>query len=754
MPVRLPGNTNSRYLQGAIADWQPAGAFTMHFRVLPLESATQTLATRWQGSTDRAFLLDISGSSTAFNILGADNNGYGENSGPPVQPGVWSSVFAVFTGSGGSVEVYVNGRKGPGTAVGATTIHTSSLSPVIGARLDSGITNSNFNGFIEDIATWSVALTPAEMNHIVRGGKPWSIRRGALMGYWPLADNFAPGVDLAIAALTPVGTADLAAAGQQDTLMNTELWFVAEEEPPVVDIIAPFLSVGTGIRTPTVSESGLFAPFLNIGVGMFSVGLTDLIYAPFFNVGAGLSNPFLLAGLPPPFIPPSLPPTLLPGTPVGPGVPLPPLSSGGLGGIRFYQGPPWRWLVTDLETNTLTFLDRLAAQAVVTYGLDRGASAKLTVPSASPEVNILHTDGDPFVSEGNRLLYGFRREGDGPLWQCRFAGKILLVGDSGLTENATTTITAFDPWHMLYQRPMVNWADEFPDEAGFFSFDDTQVGVIALTFLRNTILNHGEVGIDMGDDTPAWSTTGAPDFDPVQLPGTSYWGSPYQAVWSGRTKSKYETTTQVDTDCEQGLMVGEVWDQQIDTGAVDILLTPIYDPVNRPGYLAEVSIYERAGRQADDAVFAWDKPSRNLTKIDRTYDGTKRANTIRYSYGQGGPPVQGGIPISDGASILKYGETWHTQSWPGRDEAAVLALEQLQLELLKDGILTVAIEPASERMPFLFTEWWLGDTVPEYASARLRAPLEGFQRIYGIVLNIDENGYERVPQVLVSPDTA
>jgi len=646
--------------------------------------------------------------------------------------GVWYHVALRQDAS--TLTGWVNGRQDGVSAVSRSWINSST--PV--AIGDTGAGGQTFSGQIANVAIWSAALDPSEILALSEGASPLSIARtiSQLQVFLPLDDYQAGGGARNLATSTASFTMS-GAVGLAPTPA------VAELQPLARD---PFL---TQIGVPVTIDVG----FLDIGVGMFTPVIAPEILPPFVNLGVGVTPPVMLDGPIPPFVPPSLPPTIPSGSPVGPGVPLPPLSSGGLGGIRFYQGPPWRWLVTDLQTNTITFLDRLAAEAVVTYGLNNGSTAKLSVPSANPEVNILHTDGDPFVSEGNRLLYGFRREGDGPIWQCRFAGKILLVEDTGLTENARTIITAWDPWHILYQRPMVNYADTFADKAGFFSFDDTQVGHIALLFLRNTIINQGDLGIDMGDDTPAWSTDGVqPTPSPVQLPGTSYWGSPYKAVWSGRTKSVYQNTNPVDTDCEQGLMVGEIWDQQIETGSVDILLTPIYDPVNRPGYLAEVSVYEKAGRDADDAIFAWDKPSRNLKRINRIIDGTKRANTIRYSWGQGGPPVSGGIPISDGASIIKYGETWHMQAWPGRVEAAALALEQLQLELMKDGQLTVAVEPAPERMPFLFTEWWLGDRIPEYASDRLRASLTGFQRVYGIVLNINENSYEQVPQLLVSPN--
>jgi hypothetical protein len=617
-------------------------------------------------------------------------------------------------------------------------------------------TDTHPDGRMEHMAVWNQALTNNEILALSKGVTPDKIRYSALKGYWPLSGTYGSAVDLGpLAVPAPMtGTVLPAMDYVQGTFEAQDI--AAEIQEGIIE--TPYGQIQLlGYEPTPVGPEELDAPFATIDVEPHTPGAAGSIEPPFFTVGfhAGPVQPGsspsvdvdpveIVEGALPPYVPPSLPPTIPPGTPEGPGVPLPPLSSGGLAGIRFYQGPPWRWVVTDLDTNTITFLDHLALDATVTYGLNRGASAKISMPSANPEVNILHTDGEPFVSEGNRLLYGFRREGGAPIWKVRFAGKILQVEDHGELENARTVVTAYDPWHLLYQRPMINVDGEFPDEAGFFSFDDTQVGVICRIFLNNTIINngsglndHGDLGIDMGDGPLS-------DLEPAygDLPGTPYWDG------------EYENTTAYDTFSQQGMMVGEVWDQQLENGNLDIVMTPIYDPVNRPGYMVDLSIFEIAGSQRDDAVFAWDKPSRNLIGINSLKDGTKRANTIRYYYGEGGPPSGGGIPLSYGPSITKYGETWHQQFYPGRIEEVVNALATLQLFLMEDGIKTVHVTPTPERMPFLFTEFWLGDTVPVYASSNLRQTIAGYQRIYGVVLSIDENSYEQVPQLLVSPSDA
>lgn len=661
----------------------------------------------------------------------------------------------VGTANGSDIHLYVNGFFESSTACGNTFTSYADANLRIAGNNEGPFGNATpryWNGDVEEVALWTEALTYGQIRALYGGQSPTTLNPESLVGYWPLKSGGGAQPDLWTNHTNVVGTNTM--------VRQAGTTWPSDGPTPMQTLALP----GQGLEAPPV-----FSPeFLNIGVGLFAPDLVTQLQAPFLNIGVGLSPPVLTEDpVLPPFVPPPLPPTLGTGSgggtvPVGPGVPLPPLSSGGLAGIRFYQGPPWRWLVTDLAGASITFLDHLAVEAEVTYTLNKPWEARLTMPADNPEVNIPHTDGDPFVSEGNRLLYGFRREGETPKWVCRFAGKVLQVEDTGETEDARTVITAWDPWQILYQRPMVNYNDEFPDQTApktggpgtFFSFDDTQVGGIAGLFLRNTILNQGDVHIDMGDTTPTWSTDGTPTFNPVQLPGTSFWGGPYTAVWSGRTKSLFETTTQVDCDTQQGLMVGEVWDQMLEYGSLDLMLTPIYDPLRRPGVTSELSIYNRVGAPQYDAVFAWDKPGRNVKAFNSLRDGTKRANTIRYYSEQGGPPVGGGIPISDGASILKYEETWHEQFWVGRIQAAAFAMAELQLLLLENGIHTVEISPAPERMPFAFTEWFLGDTVPVYTSNKAREENIGFQRIYGIVLNIDENSYEQVPQVLASPDSA
>lgn len=406
--------------------------------------------------------------------------------------------------------------------------------------------------------------------------------------------------------------------------------------------------------------------------------------------------------------------------------------------VRFYQSPPWRFVILDLPTfETLSFLDHIATDRSATFILDQPAVAAMKVPSDEPEVNIPWPveDDEPFLAEGTRALLGFRREGTlGAPWRIRYAGRIEQLEDVAEADNAFTHITAYDPLRYLFSRPVRNGADfdyTLPGINGS-SYTATRIDVIIGEIIHNTIVADGPVGIDAG---PLYG-------------GTAFWGGTIEAL------------DQIDINFSQGTTVGEAIQQLTQTDQADILLTPIYDPIHRPGYLVELSIFVQAGAVQDNAIFAWDKPSRSLNGISRLIDGTTRATSVKMFAGQGGTATGGQtIPVqTDAAAEAKYGSYWYQQFWPGQNVAgAVLLLAQTALSLRKNGKKTVAISPAPQRSPIPFEEYYLGDRVPVYASRRFREPIpeggvEGieYQRIYGMPILIADDETETILEMLTT----
>lgn len=401
---------------------------------------------------------------------------------------------------------------------------------------------------------------------------------------------------------------------------------------------------------------------------------------------------------------------------------------------RFYQAPDWRFLVTDLDSVAVTFLDRLASERQIEYDLNTPTEIMGIVPSASPEINILHDDGDPFLSEGNRLLYAFRREDGTPPWVCRAAGPLLLVEDTGEPEVSRTQFTAVDPWGYLYNRLCVDADGDLPNENGL-RWTNTPVGEIALQLLKNTIVNEGSVGLDAG-------TT---------------WGG--TASYGGYING---STTAIKYVVDRGKTVGEAWEDLCATELMDLEVVPIYDPVNRPGYTAELNVYKQPapalqprGQERPDAIFTWKKPPRTLSGISRKLNGRERANWIQFYTRLGS--VRAGTQI-DAASIAKYGQYDFTQFFPDqikKNRAEEWSIAQLNLR--RRGVRSVSPIPAQQQPPFLWDEFFVGDLVPVYAPNDLREKLpmadapDVYERVYGITISVSD-GTEIISDVRVSQD--
>lgn len=416
-----------------------------------------------------------------------------------------------------------------------------------------------------------------------------------------------------------------------------------------------------------------------------------------------------------------------------------------------YSSPRWRFVVLDLKTfEILSFLDRIATDRMVTYTLNQPLVTVGKVPSDNPEINIPwpDPDSDPFLTEGSRALLGFRDEGPTNLpWVIRASTIIQQLSDAAGSDDAFSTYTGWDPWKYLFSRPVCNADGSLVGPDGL-SFTATRVDVIAATLLRNTIINQGITGIDAGD-----GSTGAP-------PAYQDWGG--TSFYTGTI----DADTLIDINFPQGTTVGAAWQMLANLDVCDIVLQPIYDPINRPGYLVEFNIKTQWGEDRDDQIFAWDMPSKSLVAINRLLDGTQRGNEIKFFAGQGGSAPGGQtIPVQEDAdSVTKFGEYWLQRFFPGQNvPAAVESLAAAQLELVKDGQITVTFSPAPERSPHPLTDYFLGDRVPVYASNRFRAPIPAtgvpsssqvhYQRIYGIPLTIADDATEEVQEMLTAIPT-
>jgi hypothetical protein len=408
--------------------------------------------------------------------------------------------------------------------------------------------------------------------------------------------------------------------------------------------------------------------------------------------------------------------------------------------VRFFQPPPWRHVVTNLDTETLTLLDRLAIGATVDYDLNTPSVMRCRVPSSNPEINIVSIlgGGDPFVAEGARLCYSFRKDGSGKggtaPWGVRHSGIILVVEDEGDDTTAYSPIEVWDPWAYLYTRPCVDSSGDEPGSGGL-KFFSTKVADIALALLENTINAHGTTRIDAGT---AWG-------------GTSF----YDGFLASDTEA-------IDYNVQRGKTVGEAWEDLCATELMDLELVPIYDPFDRPGYLSELNIYRQPGlieqprgEERPAAIFSWDRPPKTLSRITRRLDGRARANKIQF-YNRFGVPA--GLK-TDASSVTKYGQYLYEQQFPDQaDSDRVGEWAQAQLAIRSRGGREVIPLPSAQQPPFLFDEYFVGDRVPVYATDRLRETIpdadapNAYHRVIGLSLGLDPEETLTEVRVLAEPD--
>ena len=436
----------------------------------------------------------------------------------------------------------------------------------------------------------------------------------------------------------------------------------------------------------------------------------------------------------------------------------------------------WRFLVTGVGGGGISILDHLATGRIITPKLNEPLEVSGVVSSENPSVNQVRADNLPFVAEGARQLYCFRRESnEAPYYTIRASTLIMQVDDAAVSNAATTRFTAWDPWMYMFSRPVLQSdfanGNKYTGEADYIN--GTPIGGNGLIYGPNQTT--AAIVLDMIATTQAYPS------------GADELGNPIASAAPPSAQDCFIDATTLPPNgtfspvgnffgpygykIEQGTSLGQALQDMCSTGKMDIVFHPIYDPIVRPGILCEVELMSQessdVASQTDrgagiinySAIFAWDRPGRSTTGMDNLYDGTGRANVIQGYNGQGGPPV----PLQTNVDSIKiYGDYWAQPFFPKQpSEGAAVSLAQEQLELRANGKQTLTVNPAAGRAPDPFLDYNIGDIVPVYASTQMRQamppdpspalnpPVIAWQRIYGIPIEIDDNGSETVRQLIV-----
>lgn len=410
-----------------------------------------------------------------------------------------------------------------------------------------------------------------------------------------------------------------------------------------------------------------------------------------------------------------------------------------------------RILITHVDGTPITYLDHLASDVKATFTLNGSWEFQCTVPSDNPEVNLPY-NANKNVAEGERLLYWFLRYGTtlasggnefmkaspGGAWQCVWAGQILNIEDSGDSDAPSTTITAYDGWKNLYHLPVLTDTGFLPGEEKYTA----QTGMMPMF----APFNHGgAIAKELINRAYGFYGT-AGGIGSLRVKNKIDFGQ--TGLWTGTM----ETTPILDgMQFQQGMMVGDAWDELVKTGTCDIVLRPIWDPA-RPGYTSELSVYNKVGSSRPEALMSWDRWPRSSIAITHETDGLERINYIKYGSGQGGE-VQ--LPFHDDSSRDDYGTSFEVQYITSMLKHNIVdMMAQRELNLKKRGQHNYTVTLAPERSPIPLKEYHLGDVVPVMASRRLRAAVTEELRVMGIEMSVDVDQIPRASSVIVARNMA
>jgi hypothetical protein len=375
---------------------------------------------------------------------------------------------------------------------------------------------------------------------------------------------------------------------------------------------------------------------------------------------------------------------------------------------------PWRIVLCDLRGRPIALYTTFAFEKEFEYVLNRPARCSFVVPAEEPLVNILHTDGEPYLSCGNRTIKAYRREGNGN-WMLRFAGIIMQTEEQGDPDKVTIAVNAFDPLLLLQHRPIrrqngdLRRTVRFVDEAG---------AIIAKKMVNRTIQYDGPCGIET---TGAFASTSAPQ------------------------------TLAFDQQ-----FIGDGLVSMTDTATLDL----VFAPVDRTdGILVKMSAIKKRGTDKSGSVsFDYGIGEYNVSEWRRTRNTDQMANDVTIIGGRSNQLVEHRESL---ASQTKYHTYVDMQTYSDIQTPEFLdALAVEMIALRKKPREIISVTPLPERAPSPWTDYFLGDIVNVQCEVKPSLPtgshqiISGVQRIYGITISVDENGFEKVAELVCSPDGA
>lgn len=384
----------------------------------------------------------------------------------------------------------------------------------------------------------------------------------------------------------------------------------------------------------------------------------------------------------------------------------------------FQIAPDYRFVLCDPLGAYLSVISRISLTKRLRFRRNQFETVTFTVPADDPQVRILHTDGEAFLSCSNRVLKVYRKESG--RWTIRFTGPVEQVEQDGDANGLYAHVTAFGPGRILHQRLVRNAAGGVVNTTGNpISFTSVAGNTVAKTL------------VDRANTVAATGITTDPGLG-----------------------AAFETTTVQTKEFEEGTMVGEAHEELTDTDTMDIW----YQPLDRQdGILAAMHVETEQGENKPNAVFAYGMGNHSISEFRRLRDGSQIANNV-YAYSD--RPARGQTwgqskTAVDSASQTKYRLRESLRFYSDKYTAETLqALANFEKSLRRNPRETVSIVPAIERAPTPFTDYFIGDFIQVYADELLLQSMAGTQKVEELDIAVDDGGFERVTEIVGSTSAA
>jgi hypothetical protein len=368
-------------------------------------------------------------------------------------------------------------------------------------------------------------------------------------------------------------------------------------------------------------------------------------------------------------------------------------------------------------------------------------------------VNIVHTDGYPYLDAGRRIVKGFRRVGGGPGgWELKFAGRVWTLEDQGDGDTVQTAVTCFDPLKILEKRVVRNHLGRYDKQVQWWS--PTDLDVVAVTAGVDDGSSGAEIireaiqrTRDFGGLAPGESGGGfESDIAPIHIDIGGTW----------------ETTAGITILCDQ-MYIMELIDKITSTLTCDLNVTT--GDLTTPGYLNSVDAVfmklgavERLGTDKSDTVrFAYATSPFTAQSYGRTKSLETLSNFVQLA-GKSWLGAKSGVS-KDTTSMDDFLVMEEVESLTDVENQTLLQyLADMKLALQKDPRELLTIVPTPEDSPLPWDDYWLGDTVGIDAADTpfpvTREAVEGVARLYGFTVSLDPDYGENVTEMVISPQDA